>query len=303
MDTKAGAPSDPIVLDDDSQNDNADHVAETNDDPDRLVAKRCDGVDQAAAVISEVNHDNDEPSFPASALSDDICFICGSDLKNISTGLKGRLNHLKRCSKKHGVSARDVKLNDDAEYFVETPLDVNGSSPNPNNPYARRDDSWHEGASTDLALAADLKSNATEEATKPAAKQTTMKDFFEVPVRSLNNVLLAGARRMAKSAELLSSRKKPADAKAPGGFQKKRRTDFSKVRNANVLVLSSALRISSLIWFSRMCKFSCPMYKKISGTDFVVDGFMYAKRYSVHALLGQVISIVFINDSHFFCTF
>ena len=153
--------------------------------------------------------------FPTKALSDDACFICGSDLKNLSTGLKGRLNHLKRCAKKYGVSARDVKLNDDSELFV-----VGGYA----KPAANDDDNsflaqeWHEDAATDLALAnhdqgssfihdeniANQKMPAT---TKSATKQTTMGNFFKMPVRSLNNVLLAGAKRVAKSTELLTANK------------------------------------------------------------------------------------------------
>jgi hypothetical protein len=223
------AASDPVVLDYDNYDDDEDD----DDDDDS----------------------NDEiPVFPPSALGDNICFICGADFSNLSTGLKGRSNHLKRCSKKHGVSARDIKLNDDAEDFVTEPAAA-ASSTNDNNPYVRKDDTWHAGADVDLALASHIDiTDACVNTPMPLRKQTTISNFFQMPVRSLNNVLLAGARRVAKSANMLSARTNSKDTKAArrGGFQKRKRVDYSKL--------------------------SCPMYKMISGTDFVVDGFMYAKR-------------------------
>lgn len=46
-----------------------------------------------------------------------VCLICGSSLLAIQN-LKGRLNHMKRCSKKCGVSAKDIRWDDDHEMFV-----------------------------------------------------------------------------------------------------------------------------------------------------------------------------------------
>lgn len=36
------------------------------------------------------------------------CFVCGTELTHIRTGFMGRLNHVKRCAKRHGVQAKDM---------------------------------------------------------------------------------------------------------------------------------------------------------------------------------------------------
>jgi hypothetical protein len=268
---KAGAATDPIVLDDSidereqatTNNDiarNDDEACKSGKVKDPIAQDDCieegdqawmsskpngaatepivlnDSIDEGDQATS---NDNDTTLFPPTALSDTVCFICGYELKNLSTGLKGRLNHLKRCSKKHGVSARDVKLNDDSELFVEKPATASETATNDNNLNTDENDSWHDDAAIDLALATHCESSAArqkenvanqKQPAKPASKQTTMGNFFQIPVRSLNNVLLAGARRMAKTTELLSAPTKSGDAKASkGGFQK--RKDYSKVRS------------------------------------------------------------------------
>jgi hypothetical protein len=73
-------------------------------------------------------------------------------------------------------------------------------------------------------------------ASKSATKQTTMGNFFQMPVRSLNNVLLAGARRMAKSTELLTAKKSSGGNNASNGGKRKR-VDYSKVRYCCIYVL------------------------------------------------------------------
>lgn len=195
-----------------------------------------------------ISTDNDcVTEFPTKVLSDDACFICGSDLKkkNLSTGLKGRLNHLKRCAKKYGVSARDVKLNDDSELFVAEDTAKPAENDNDNSVALE----WHEDAATDLALAnrdqrngffgenvANQKVPAT---TKSATKQTTVGIFFKMPVRSLNNVLLAGAKRMAKTTELLTANK---DVNASNGRnQKRKRIEYSKVQYGRLSLLLMAV--------------------------------------------------------------
>lgn len=201
-----------------------------------------------------VSTDNDTMTeFPTNVLSDDACFICGSDLKNLSTGLKGRLGHLKRCAKKYGVSARDVKLNDDSELFVAE--DTAKPAENDNDNSSTQE--WHEDAATDLSLANHEQGNSlihdenianqtVPAATKSATKQTTMGNFFQMPVRSLNNVLLAGAKRMAKSTELLTANKNTNGSN--GINQKRKRIDYSKVQYGRLPLLLTVCR--------RVCSYS-----------------------------------------------
>jgi DNA cross-link repair 1A protein len=167
------------------------------------------------------------------------CFICGCSFERISTGYKGRLNHIKRCSKKHGVTASDMKYNDDDEHFQASSTTT--APFNPNNPYTSTRDTWHGDAEEDLKLAGEA-----------PGKQTTMTAFFEAPIKSLNNVLMAGAKRVSKTGDLLLAvaQKKQQS----GGTAKKKGWGYSTGYNS-----------------------ACPAYKKISGSDFVVDGFMYTK--------------------------
>lgn len=167
------------------------------------------------------------------------CFICGCSFARISTGYKGRLNHIKRCSKKHGVTAQDMKFNDDDEDFQASPT----TPYNPNNPYTRRNEAWHGDAAEDLKLAGD------------PAKQTTLTSFFEAPAKSLNNVLMAGAKRVAKTGDLLLAVAQKKNQQQTAGKVKKKSWGYS----------------------SGYSNTACPPFKKISGCDFVVDGFMYTK--------------------------
>lgn len=74
-----------------------------------------------------------------------MCFVCGASLSHIQSGYKGRLQHIKRCSKNRGVSAKDVRAVDDVEEdirMVPPVLSKQSSGANMRNPYARTNE-WH----------------------------------------------------------------------------------------------------------------------------------------------------------------
>lgn len=171
--------------------------------------------------------------------SDDICFICGVEL----TKLKRRLDHIKRCSKKHGITGRDVKVNNDHEEFVAP---VTAATSAAFNPYANKENGWHGDSIKALRVASnDLTTNIQpEQANSAASKQTSLSSFFQMPSRSVNNVLLAGARRISKVIEM-TAKQEPNDA-ASKPTQKRRfgRRDYTKV----------SIRTTQIRFTSSMCE-------------------------------------------------
>ena len=184
--------------------------------------------------------------------SEEMCFICGSSFDRITSGLTGRLQHIKRCAKKYGVTARDVRINDDDDAFTTTnastddarrkmPPPCNAENDDTNkkpaaitNPYAtknmqRANLKWHGDAEEDLKYASATSAptptyGQTSGTVVPplqggATKQTALKQFFTAPLRSLNSVLVANAKRVAKTADILNAAGKLLSNKQTGGQQ------------------------------------------------------------------------------------
>ncbi|KAL7534648.1 hypothetical protein ACHAXR_006011 [Thalassiosira sp. AJA248-18] len=166
---------------------------------------------------------------------------------------------MKRCSAKYGkvLGGRDAMNNDgdfDADFVATGAEEITVKSPEVTpkhskviNPYDRSQ--WHGDASSELKL---NKPMSPHSATQP--KQSLLKQFFKAPVRSLTNVLMTGARQAAKGKAIIAS-KNAAVASKSGKQSYKGNWRSSNRRNG-----------------------SCPAYKRITGTDFICDGFHYATR-------------------------
>ncbi len=168
----------------------------------------------------------------------DVCYICGSDLTRLKSGLRGRVAHMKRCSAKYnGMAFREsmtVNHHEDTEDDPESCVaDIkpepshNTSESDSVNPH--NNGHWHKYSSN----------------SQP--KQTVLRDFFKAPVKCLTNVLMAGARQVAKKEATITP--------LPKGGIPSSRWGSSYRRNGN-----------------------CPTYKRIPGTDFICDGFQFATR-------------------------
>ena len=201
------------------------------------------------------------------------CFVCGACLKHIQSGWNGRLYHIKRCSKKHGVQAKDLRLNDDYELFADDDDNDDNMKKTPSsvNPYTSKPPSnWHGDAVIDLSIAASTK----------ASGQQQLGDNNNVERPSVHNVLMAGARRMAQQQQqngtTQSASKEPhAASTAPSVHSilmagARRAAKIEKIRSQPK---QNTGQNGKRGWGNRGRRIdysqrACPAYKKIPGTDF-----------------------------------
>jgi DNA cross-link repair 1A protein len=188
-----------------------------------------------------------------------MCLACGADLMHIASGYKGRLNHIKRCTKKLAYTARDVRVDDSHELFTDRP-DTGTSSINTTvappssgvNPYLRKNH-WH--GPMDAALSVSTATHVLDVVQPNAAIEA--RETSQLAARSASDVLMAGARAAAKRQKVEQQQEQVVQPKKQWGKRQSRQPNPS----------SSADR----------SRWLCPSFKKIPGTDFCCDGFQYAQ--------------------------
>lgn len=165
------------------------------------------------------------------------CFICNTDLSAVQ-GLKGRMNHIKRCGKKHGIQAGDGAKGLHGDQMGESSIEDGQCTERVN--IERQ--GWHDDQDAGMAIddvavttepdqepthlvtnhdekEAGVHSKDEDVSTMPQQKQSSLNSFFTRPIRSLDKVLLQGARNVAKKEQIASKRRQlPAsNAKSNGG--------------------------------------------------------------------------------------
>ena len=197
-----------------------------SESPEGDQSEKADTLDFSVVSSAGETMDSCQESGPLAVqeIPKDACLVCGKSLQG--WGHVARVNHLKRCSRKYGVVARDQSVNDDKENFVGAPSTT--TTLQSSNPYIQGQSTrWHAGAEQDLDLASH---SQKEPSSSSSSKQTTMSSFLQMPVRNLNKVLLAGARRLAVSTAVMSSHKESQPRNRNGRRrQKRKRFDFSNV--------------------------------------------------------------------------
>lgn len=201
-----------------------------------------------------------------SSQKNDICFICGADL----TKIKRRVDHIKRCSKKHGITGRDVKINNDHEEFIDmNHLEQKDAAKPTKNPYSKfAEKDWHGNATKVLqeeannggawSSAATSAQSATTSVgeNQGATRQTSLASFVTIPMRNLNNVLMGGARRISKVGEIINQRAETRKASGTPSNSRKRgrfgNSNYSSVRSLRELpIIHMSPNLSLSIVFRR----------------------------------------------------
>eukprot|EP00957_Ditylum_brightwellii_P077237 5869246-Ditylum_brightwellii.AAC.1 len=162
---------------------------------------------------SNANTTND--SSDQSKKKDAVCLICGSSLQRIST-LKGRVNHYKRCSKKYGVSLKDVRCDfKDDDFAIDDDDDDDacekddGKKTDEHQSFDGEENSKTPSPTTTTTTSPSLFSiptitaaTAIASSSLQQAKQSMVTTFFQTKPKTLTQVLMAGAKQLAKASKL-----------------------------------------------------------------------------------------------------
>ena len=199
-----------------SAQDTADNTCDnTDDDPtntaiDQTKKKKSDS-EKRSRDYRKDQHAASSLFFSTSSKSDSRykCFICNADLSRIQTGLKGRMNHIKRCGKKYGIRAGDGTGELDSHDAKMVGMDCTTTTSGASGKGAP-ESNWHDDADAESSMTIEMHISDIQQdgkCTVSSKTQQRLNSYFSRPVRSLDKVLLQGARNDAKRRKIALKRK------------------------------------------------------------------------------------------------